>query len=304
MEQRSQELHLGGDSRRVDEPLLARVRPMRFREAPAAGRGRRVTADVRFIMATPMSTPLFTQTVIAVVWDFDSTLIPGYMQRPLFEHYGLDEATFWAEANGLMARYMEEGGARRASKVQYLNYILSGCRQGRLPGFSNALLRRFGAQLEFFPGMPALMASLKQKIVSRPEYAAHDIRLEHYVVSTGLGEIIRGSEVAEHVDDIWGCELAFLSKGDDMSGQIALDDGCPLVAYEIDDTSKTRALFEINKGTNKHPAIDLNSVVPPDHRRIPFEHMIYIADGPSDVPAYSIVKKHGGQDVRSLRPHV
>ena len=67
------------------------------------------------------------------------------------------------------------------------------------------------------------------------------------------------------------------------------------IGYTIDNTSKTRALFEINKGVNKHDSkIDVNSKVPKELRRVQFENMIYIADGPSDVPAFSLVKGKGG----------
>ena len=63
----------------------------------------------------------------------------------------------------------------------------------------------------------------------------------------------------------------------------------------IDNTTKTRALFEINKGTNKNPAMDVNAKIAPEDRRIPFQNMIYIADGPSDIPSFSVVKGHGGK---------
>ncbi|HET9416354.1 MAG TPA: hypothetical protein VFP30_02320, partial [Candidatus Limnocylindria bacterium] len=67
------------------------------------------------------------------------------------------------------------------------------------------------------------------------------------------------------------------------------------LGYQIDNTSKTRALFEINKGTNKHPEIHVNSHLPADMRRVPFDNMIYVADGPSDVPAWSVVRANGGR---------
>ena len=66
------------------------------------------------------------------------------------------------------------------------------------------------------------------------------------------------------------------------------------IGYTIDNTSKTRAIFEINKGVPKHPEIDVNSKVPEELRRVRFENMIYIADGPSDIPAFSVVNKNGG----------
>ena len=63
----------------------------------------------------------------------------------------------------------------------------------------------------------------------------------------------------------------------------------------IDNTSKTRAIFAINKGVNKHDYIDVNSKMDKEDRRVPFEHMIYIADGPSDVPVFFILKQYGGK---------
>ena len=67
------------------------------------------------------------------------------------------------------------------------------------------------------------------------------------------------------------------------------------IGLVIDNTTKTRALFEINNGTNKNPSIEVNANIAPEDRRIPFQNMIYIADGPSDVPSFSVTKKGGGK---------
>lgn len=107
--------------------------------------------------------------------------------------------------------------------------------------------------------------------------------MEHYIVSTGFAEVIRGSELMPYVDGVWGCELL---DAPDENGNMLISE----VLYTIDNTSKTRAIFEINKGTD----IDVNSKIPEEHRRVRFENMIYIADGPSDIPAFSVVKKNGG----------
>jgi hypothetical protein len=80
------------------------------------------------------------------------------------------------------------------------------------------------------------------------------------------------------------------------------------IAGALDNTTKTRALFEINKGVNKVPSISVNDSVPEDERRVPFKNMIYVADGPSDIPSFSVVLKHGGYacavyDPRSKRQY-
>ena len=90
----------------------------------------------------------------------------------------------------------------------------------------------------------------------------------------------------DYVDGVWGNELI----EDEINGRKVIAE----LGYTIDNTSKTRAIFEINKGVPKHPEIDVNSKVPAHKRRVPFENMIYIADGPSDIPAFSLVNKNGG----------
>ena len=134
----------------------------------------------------------------------------------------------------------------------------------------------------------------------------HEIQLEHYVVSTGIAEMVRGSRIAPEIDGVWGCEFienplqpGFLEQ---KELAISADAEIAQIGMVIDNTTKTRALFEINKGTNKNPAIDVNSNIEPEDRRIPFQNMIYIADGPSDVPSLSVVKSCGGRTVRRLQP--
>lgn len=229
---------------------------------------------------------LFTQTIIAVVWDFDKTLIPGYMQRPLFERFGVDEADFWAEVNALPQKYRDAGCEQISTEILYLNHILEYVRDGRFKGLNNALLRQLGAELEFYPGLPEFFGSLRD-VLAEQEYRHNNITLEHYVVSTGLTQMIRGSAIAPYLDGIWGCELL---EADNGSGPELSQLG-----YVLDNTTKTRAVFEINKGTNKHPKISVNSRIEEADRRIPVQNVIYTADGPSDVPVFSVVNRGGGR---------
>jgi hypothetical protein len=240
---------------------------------------------------------IFPQNVIALIWDFDKTLIPGYMQDPMFEHFGVDGDVFWREANGLADSYRELG-AEVVAETQYLNHILAYARHGKFQGLSNKRLQEFGERLPFFPGMPEALQRLKGLVIEDERYAKHEISLEHYVVSTGLRQIILGSSVAPHLDGVWGCELVeqvplpgFLNRD---GGPLPVEDMLA-IANVIDDTTKTRAVFEINKGTNKVPDITVNSSIPHEERRVPFQNMIYVADGPSDIPVFSVVKQFDGR---------
>ena len=240
----------------------------------------------------------FSQTVIAVVWDFDKTLIAGNMQTPLFARYGVDERVFWDEVDALGEFYLGHGAQRVADDSLYLNHILEYVRAGVFKGLSNAILHELGSDLTFHPGMPEFLGTLREAIEGDPVFERADITLEHYVVSTGLRPMIEGSAIRPHLDDVWACEFieAHHPPGytNPEQGQLFPSREITALGYQIDNTSKTRALFEINKGTNKHPEIHVNSHLPAELRRVPFEHMIYVADGPSDVPAWSVVRANGG----------
>jgi hypothetical protein len=240
----------------------------------------------------------FSQTVIAVVWDFDKTLIPGNMQGPLFEHFGIDERAFWEEVEALHDWYLAHGAGRVNDDSLYLNMLLEYVRAGRMPGLDNALLRELGRDLVFHPGIPDFLRTLQRIVDDEPVYQRADLAVEHYIVSTGLRPMIDGSAVRPFIEDVWACEFieahhppGYLNAQSELFPRRELT----ALAYAVDNTSKTRALFEINKGSNKRPEIHVNSVLPRALRRVPFENMIYIADGPSDVPAWSLVQSEGGR---------
>ncbi|HJN93564.1 MAG TPA: haloacid dehalogenase-like hydrolase [Dehalococcoidia bacterium] len=254
-----------------------------------------------------MAPGLAQQNVIAVVWDFDKTLTPQYMQEPLFRHYQVDPAEFWAEVNALPAYYASQGLAHIPNDSVYLNHILTYVRHGVFAGLNNALLRRLGGQIDFYAGLPDFFDQLRASIAEHPDYSRAAITLEHYVVSTGLRELIVGSDIYDHVDGVWGCEFAehvappgFLHDGAqvEMADTRVISD----VVYVIDNTSKTRALFELSKGSNIRADIDVNAKVDQQDRRVPFSNMVCVADGPSDVPIFSVVNQFGGSTFAVYKP--
>ncbi len=240
--------------------------------------------------------PAFQQNTIALIWDFDKTLVPGYMQVPLFAEYNIDGNQFWEEVRGLKDYYKKKN-VRINNDSIYLNHLLAYVRKGLLPGLNNAKLRELGKELKFYPGLPEFFTILRKVIEEDPVFAKYDIKLEHYVVSTGFAEMIEGSEIAPFVKSIWGCEfIETPAVPGFLKGEMELEESPVIseVAVALDNTSKTRALFEINKGVNRHIDIDVNSKIKTKDRRVPFENMLYVADGPSDVPAFSIMKLFGG----------
>ena len=254
-----------------------------------------------------MTQPLFLQKIIACIWDFDKTLSPGYMQAPIFELYRVDPKKFWKEVEELPNYYRKDGLDLISTDTLYLNHILTYTRQDTFKGLNNATLRRLGGKIELYEGLPDFFDKIKHFVATNPEYVQHEIQVEHYIVSTGLRQMILGSKIAPHVDGVWGCEFiedapppGYLDPGK----KTASEDPKTIsqIAYALDNTTKTRAVFEINKGSNKIPDIEVNAMIPDEDRRVPFQNMIYIADGPSDIPVFSLINRFGGRTFAVYRP--
>lgn len=227
--------------------------------------------------------------IIAIVWDFDKTLVDGYMQDPIFKHYDVNAKDFWDEVNSLPHKYQEEQGVLVNPDTIYLNQFIHYAKNGKFKGLTNKKLEEFGKELKFYPGVPEIFKETKKLIEENPIYKEYDIHVEHYIVSTGMTQIIRGSSVMPYVEHVWGCELI---EGKDKDGDPCISE----IGYTIDNTSKTRALFEINKGVHRQDAdgVDVNTKIPEEARRVHFINMMYVADGPSDIPAFSVINQYGG----------
>jgi hypothetical protein len=252
-----------------------------------------------------MPVPLFTGQVIAVIWDFDQTLIPGYQQEPLFQAYDVDAKVFWDEVNGLEDHYKSRGLVVSKDTL-YLNHILTYVKEGKLNGLTNAKLRELGGKLKFYPGMPDFLRTSKDKIENRAEFRTHGISVEHYVLSTGHRQMILGSEVAPFVKNVWASEFIEEPAAPGHVGEKTVEGAgaheVSQVGYFLDNTTKTRAIFEINKGTNVKAEIDVNAVIAPEDRRVPIRNMLYVADGPTDIPVFSILNVNGGRTLGVYNP--
>lgn len=236
------------------------------------------------------------KNIIAVIWDFDKTLVDGYMQDPIFEEYHVDASKFWKEVNALPEKYMKEQGVKVNRDLIYLNQFINDAKPGgRFAGLDNKKLLSYGEKLKFYPGVPEIFEKTKHLLDNDTLCGEYNIKVEHYIVSTGFAQVIKGSTLKSYVSRIWGCEL-IENREDEKNPYISE------IAYTIDNTSKTKAIFEINKGANKDHDVDVNVKMNFDQRRVDFKNMIYIADGPSDVPAFSVIKGRGGATF-AIYPH-
>ncbi len=154
---------------------------------------------------------------------------------------------------------------------------------------TNEDLQKLGANLNFYKGLPEMFDEFREGLLGS-EHLAHGIRVEHYIISSGMKVLIDGSRLAPFVRAIFGCEFA-----EDEEGRITFP------KRVISHTQKTQYLFRINKGF-LDMSQDVNDHMDPQIRPIPFANIIYIGDGPTDVPCFTVMKKNGGQAIAVYNP--
>jgi phosphoserine phosphatase len=217
--------------------------------------------------------------ILAVIFDFDDTLI-GDSTTKLLSQYGIDTDKFWGKE---VWQLVEDG---YDPTLAWLGLFLDKVGQRKPLGrLTNGTLTEFGAHLDtgFAPGIPSLFTDL-QRLVRQHQ----DISIEFYIVSGGLETVIRGSKIMKYVEEVYGCLL-----GENLrTGVVSKIRRC------VTFTEKTRYLFEINKGLRLSDTWSdpyrVNAAVPEHERRIPFRNMIYVGDGLTDIPCFSLVKNMGG----------
>ncbi len=220
------------------------------------------------------------RNIIAIVYDFDHTLSPGFMQdQTILPHAGIDPGAFWASCTALVT---QEGYDQ---ELAYMKRLLD---YEPIRALSNHDLQQMGARLTFFPGVPECFGELNA-LIRQPKYQERNIRLEHYVVSSGLKAILDGSAIAKWAKAMWGCEFA------EADGHIDFP------KRTISHTQKTQYLFRVNKAL-LDVAQDVNDHMPEEKRPVPFAHMMYVGDGPTDVPCFTVIKKNGGLAVAVYNP--
>ena len=213
--------------------------------------------------------------IIALMYDFDKTLCPKDMQEYGFIPSVHESAeSFWEDATNL---------AKQEKMDAILTYMYLMIKKSKATDQS---LRRetfvaLGKNIELFLGVEDWF----DRITKFGE--DYGITIEHYIISSGLKEIIEGSPISKKFKEIYACEFHY-----DASG--AADWPKQAVNY----TNKTQFLFRVNKGIlDISKSSELNKYVPNDERRIPFRNMIYIGDGLTDVPCMKLVKINGGQSI-------
>lgn len=216
--------------------------------------------------------------VLAICYDFDKTLSPDDMQaQGYIQSVGYEVESFWKESNGLAeSNDMDQNLAYMYTMIQKA--------RGRFI-FNRKTLMDYGAKVSLFPGVDTWFKRIR-------EYGeTKGVIVEHYIISSGLKEMIEGTKVANEFEKIYASSFYYDENGE-----------AKWPAQVINYTSKTQFLFRIVKGTLDVNDSGVNDYFNPEDIRIPFRNMVYIGDSDTDIPCMKLVNSHSGHSIGVYNP--
>lgn len=217
---------------------------------------------------------------MAIAYDFDGTLAPGNMQeRSFIPKLGIDKEAFWAEAN-------ERARIHDMDEIlAYMQLMLQKAKQVEIPITKSAFLEH-GREIRFFKGVDDFFDHINAYANER------GVLIDHHIISSGLRDIIRGTSISGYFKNIFASGYKY-----------DVNEVAEWPALAINYTNKTQYLFRINKGiNNSYDNSIINKFVEMNQRPIPFQHMVYIGDGETDVPAMKMIKYQGGTAIAVYDP--
>ena len=213
--------------------------------------------------------------IIAFLYDFDKTLCTTDMEDYAFiPSLGYTPAEFWGKANAFGWENRMDG------LLAYMYTMIQECAAQNIK-LDRAFLNHCGESIQLFPGVRERFARINAFGESL------GVQVEHYVISSGLREIIEGSGIAQEFREIYACEFYYNENGDACWPKL-----------DVNFTNKTQFVYRINKGIlDVSRDKELNDSMPDDSKRVPFTNMIYMGDGLSDVPCMKMMRAYGGQAI-------
>ena len=213
--------------------------------------------------------------IVAFLYDFDKTLCTTDMEDYAFiPSLGMTPREFWSVANGF-------GHANRMDGIlAYMYTMIQESEKRHLP-FTRESLREMGRDIVLFPGVQEWFGRINAFGDSQ------GVQVEHYIISSGLREIIEGSSISGEFKEIYASEFYYDEAGKPVWPKLT-----------VNFTAKTQFVYRINKGVlDVSDDKTLNDSMPDDSKRVPFTNMIYVGDGLSDVPCMKMMRAYGGQAI-------
>lgn len=213
--------------------------------------------------------------IVAIMYDFDRTLCTKDMQDYSFiPSLGMTESEFWQYSNSLGQREHMD------SILAYMYAMVKISKDKNIPLLRQNLVD-MGKNVELFKGVEGWF----DRITEFGKLSG--MQVEHYVISSGMKEIIEGTPISKCFKSIFACEFLYDENGNGVWPKT-----------DVNYTNKTQFVYRINKGVlDVANDNDLNRSMPDDSKRVPFCNMIYIGDGLSDVPCMKMMKAYGGYSI-------
>ena len=218
--------------------------------------------------------------VLAICYDFDKTLSPDDMQAQGFiQSLNVDVNEFWKESNTLAK------GHDMDNNLAYM-YMMATKSYGK-QFLTKEVLADYGSKVALYNGVSTWFERIRQYGLKQ------GVQIEHYIISSGLKEMIEGTEMAKNgaFKKIYASAFMFDDKG------VAV-----WPAQAINYTNKTQFLFRIQKGVLDINDPGVNDYIRPEEQRVPFRNMIYIGDSDTDIPCMSLVNVNGGHSIGVYDP--
>lgn len=215
------------------------------------------------------------QPIVALLYDFDKTLCTRDMQEYTFiPSLGMEPDDFWHESEVVAKR------EKMDSVLAYMYCMIDQANKAGAP-LTKDVLVECGKHIEYHNGVTEWFDRIN-------EYGKQaGVKVEHYILSSGLKEIIDGTIVAKYFKKIFASEFMYNQEGNAIWAKMA-----------VNYTNKTQFVYRINKGVlDINNNVDLNKSQPDEDRRVFFRNMIYIGDGLTDVPCMKLVKQSGGHSI-------
>ncbi len=223
------------------------------------------------------------QDVIAIICDCDSTLCPDTTTR-LVRDLGIDPKVFWNwDVNALV-------GSGWDHTLAYLHKLLDITSERLIDPLSKQRMEAIGQTVEFYPGALDFVERLRSKLNGNQEYRDAGLSIEWYIVSSGIEDILRATPLGRLTTDVFGCAFEY-----------GLNGRAVTVKRSVTFTEKTKFVYAICKGITgdelRRRPYRVNDAMKQEDRRVPFRNMVYIGDGPSDIPCFSMIKNFNGHAV-------
>jgi len=228
------------------------------------------------------------QDVIAIICDCDGTLCPDTSDR-LVRELGIDSEDFWKNrVNPLVKDGWDP-------PLAYLQQLLVEAEDSEAGPLTLEKLNSVGAGVEFYPGALDFVPRLRLLLAANLDYVEANVTIEWFIVSSGIEAVLMATPLAGAANEIFGCAYDY----DDEGRAVA-------VKRAVTFTEKTKFIYSINKGISgaelRRNPYRVNDAMEQADRRVPFRNMIYVGDGPSDIPCFSMIRYLGGKAVGVTPP--